>query len=581
MHKITDINLEMPIEGLVELMKSCKGSAFTAEFLGEGVRNDTLTSVAGFLHRKHGLSGEALATQLCILNAGQDNPLPDAEVWQIAESISKKNDGLPGFDEVTVSRAFARHVSGYLRYAAGRGWMHYDGTRWRSDASGKLVQEACKRFAELVKEQYTTALSESDDQERPRIEKAYKSACGLLAAAKVKKVYELAASDDLILCQIDAFDRNPNLLNCRNGTVDLETGELKPHDPADLITKVANVVYDPQAGCPTFRRVMAQLLPEDHAAFLLRYLGYAMTATAHEQAFLIAFGPGLNGKSTIVNAVGDLLGDYTVRADPETFCGRLQGAVRNDLARMAGARLAVTAELPMGVPLDAALVKAMTGGEKLTVRFLHKEFFEMAPEFALVMVTNYLPVVNGNDNALYRRVLLLPFEVCVPENQIDKRLPQKLAEEASGILNMLMVGLTDYRAYGLAVPQELKDRASDYLKQSNLIELFFGATFTRDEGNSIPSSWVYRRYTEWAREHGYKPLANGTFNAEFKKLDGVRFVKTNRGNFWCGVQLKPYCPMGVEAVEANFVVPDNDNEKTEANNLASTPSTGLKGGDSD
>ena len=169
---------------------------------------------------------------------------------------------------------------------------------------------------------------------------------------------------------------------------------MKPHEANDLLTKMANVDFDPTAECPNFKKVLAQSLPFEHRAFMLRYLGYSLMGEPREQIFAIPYGVGANGKSTLINAVQHALGDYAANVEPTTLMKQKSEKVRSDVERLQGVRLAITSELGMGEILDAPLIKRFTGGDKITARALYKSEIEYTAKFSLVMTTNSLPVIN-------------------------------------------------------------------------------------------------------------------------------------------------------------------------------------------
>lgn len=245
---------------------------------------------------------------------------------------------------------------------------------------------------------------------------------------------------------VDALDSHPFYLNVRNGTIVIrKTSDgspyitLKPHDPNDLITKLCNVDYDPEAQCPIYDEALALVQPEREArAFLHRVIGYAATGDVSEQKVFFFHGGGRNGKSTFVDVWCRVLGDYTATIPIETL---LDGAKGNGaqpsphLARLRGVRLVRTSEPERGAKLAEALIKLATSGEPMLVRHLNKEFFELKPKFKLIISGNYKPQIRGTDDGIWRRIVLVPWEVKVTDEVCVPDLAEKLAAEGSGILN--------------------------------------------------------------------------------------------------------------------------------------------------
>ncbi|MEQ8903461.1 MAG: phage/plasmid primase, P4 family [Roseovarius sp.] len=529
-------SIENAPEWLVEKLTSSKGSAANtnspvAGFMREGSRNNDLTSLAGFYRRKHGYDADQLYRQLMVTNAGSPSPLAEAEVRAIAKSVSGyAANGLANYDDVPLSRELAAHLSPTFRSTEAVGWMAYDGIAWEPDTNGSAVQECAKKFAERI---YESAHANSDPDND-----AAKRARQILGAGKLAKAISLAASDDCLRTKWASYDAQPSLFNLQNGTLDLSTGLLRDHDPDDLVTKVGNARFDHQASCPFFDKLLEDILPQEHRDFALRLFGYALLGQPKEQVFILCYGPGANGKSTLVNAVTHAMGGYAMNAEPSTFIKQKNPGIRNDLARLKGARMVATSELATGEILDAPLVKRITGGDPITARFLHKELFEFDPEFVMFMITNALPVINGADGAMGRRIALIPFNKVIPEEKRDSSLPEKLQAEASGILNRLLEGLESYRANGLAIPEDLKAEAARYVQSSDMI---FG--FIEDSCNFTPDGKVGAKelqfhYRMWCGENGLRPLSQPQFRAEMIKKTKIVPTRTKEGMVWSGVSLR-------------------------------------------
>ena len=237
----------------------------------------------------------------------------------------------------------------------------------------------------------------------------------------------------------DTFDRDPLLLNCLNGTIDLQTGELRPHNRADYITKICPVEYDPQAKCPRWELFVLEVMNSDAemVAFIQRGVGYAVTGLTKEQIWFFLYGRGANGKGTFLDAIANVLGDHVVTAPPETFL-ESQAHIRNDLARLKGARLVIAQEPDGRGRFDPAVLKMFTGEDTITARFLHREFFEFQPEGKLFFCANNKPVVRDTSHGFWRRVRLVPFNAIFDGESRDPNLRETLKSEAPG--NTPMVG---------------------------------------------------------------------------------------------------------------------------------------------
>jgi putative DNA primase/helicase len=393
------------------------------------------------------------------------------------------------------------------------------------EGASARVTEAIK---ELLKELHRSVIASGDPEH-------IKSAKSLLSASRVKRINELVASAPGIFRNLAEFDSASPLLNLQNGVLNLETMELQPHDPAHCFTKLANVAYDPDATCPTFDRFMDDIMPTEMQNFLMRVFGYALLGNPTQQVFTIFHGGGSNGKSTLIDIVEYIFGDYARSAEPNTFIRQRNERVRDDLARLKGARMVATSELATGEILDAALVKRLTGGDTITARALYKEAFEFKPQFTLFMVTNALPVIDGGDAALARRLILVPFNATIQNR--DASLPERLRAEASGILNRILAGLANYQENGLKVPDSVRHAADSYAAESDLIAAFLEDRCEFCDTASCGANDLYRAYRNWCKSGGYSQMSQNIFRQEIIKRTGASPKRTNKGMVWPGIRL--------------------------------------------
>ncbi len=496
------------------------------DFMVTGSRNHSLASLAGFYRHRFGLTGDELEHQLQIINSQQEDPLCGAEVASIARSISNYEDlSNINLDDLPLSRWVAAQISPYVSYAAEVGWLSYADGRWVEDPKGLSVAARIKSQFEIIVE----ALKAKGDAER------LKQISVLQRNQKLNAVLAMIASDEKIFCTLDDFDADANLLNLKNGTLELETQTFRKHRPGDLLTKQADVTFDPNADCPRFKDFVSRIIPESHAKFALRLLGYTISGKPKEQVFGIFYGSGANGKSTLVNAVSDLLNDYSVSVEPSSLMKQKMEKVRSDLARLKGANLAVTSELAMGEILDAALMKRFTGGERITARKLYQNEISFVPRATFIMTTNNLPVIDGSDQALARRLILLPFDVKIPEHERDHNLEATLAQERSGILNLLLEGLNDYQKNGLSIPEDLKQETEKYVEASDLIGCFLRDVAEFGDGCTIGAKDLFNQYWCWCAENSVKPLSRPNFKRSLEKK-GYTQKRSNAGFQWVGMR---------------------------------------------
>jgi putative DNA primase/helicase len=329
----------------------------------------------------------------------------------------------------------------------------------------------------------------------------------------VNALLSLARSELGLVRPADSFDRNPYLLNTGSGIVDLKTGEVSVNDPEAMMTKIAPCFYNPGGACPQWLSFLDTIMGGN--AQLIEYLqrvgGYSLTGDTGEQCLFLLYGSGANGKSTFLEVIWRLLGDYANKANPETFMSHTGDGPRPDVARLRGARFVSTVETEDGKKLAEGLVKQLTGGDAIVARFLYKDEFEFVPQFKLFLATNHKPTIRSTDYAIWRRIRLIPFVVQIPETQRIKNLALKLVrEEGSAILAWFVQGCLDWQGMGLCDPPEVKAATTDYRKQQDLLE-----PFIQDCCEMVPNAEtkdLYRAYAAWADSNGEHPISSRRFS---------------------------------------------------------------------
>ena len=391
------------------------------------------------------------------------------------------------------------------------GWHVFDGRRWVRDETRQV-----ERYAKnTVRSIYDEARSTMDDQYRMLL---VKHGVASEAAARIVAMIQMAQAEPGITIRQSDLDRDPFLLNVANGTLDLHTMELREHRREDLMTKIASVMYDPEATCPTWLAFLNRIFAGDAELieFVKRFVGYALTGDVREQIFLLFYGTGANGKSTFLETLGALLGDYAMQSAFDTFISKqTSSGPRDDVARLAGSRLVRAAENEEGKRLDESLIKALTGGEKITARHLWARYFEFAPTFKVVLSGNHKPVVRGSDHGLWRRVRLVPFVVTSPEEERDPQLPQKLLAELPGILNWALSGLGEWWEKGLGMPSAVKAATESYREDSDTIGRFIEDKCLVGPGRKCVVGPLYKAYQEWAEAEGLHAVSQVRFGRAF------------------------------------------------------------------
>jgi len=383
-------------------------------------------------------------------------------------------------------------------------WYVWTGKCWEVDASGEVERRAKQVVAEIYREA-------ADAKDLKTREALGRWALVCEDSKRIIAMMRLAQSEPMIPVAPAQFDADPWLLNCSNGTIDLRTGELRPHDPADLLTCFAPVDYLPEAPCKLWENFLYQIMlvwerPEvadQMVMFLQRALGYALTGSCREQCLFMLWGGGANGKSTLVNLISRILGTYSRNTPVETLLARNKGGeIPTDVARLDGPRFVTAKEIDRGRKLSEALVKELTGQDVVTARFLYGEYFDFIPQFKLFISTNNKPIIRGSDNAIWRRVMFIRFLLELPKEDRDEDLPDKLWAEAPGILAWLVRGCLGWQEMGLDPPQEVLDATEEYRAEMDVIQDFLKDKCIISANLSAPAADLYKAYGEWADEQG-------------------------------------------------------------------------------
>ncbi|MGE5619061.1 MAG: phage/plasmid primase, P4 family [Sphingomonadaceae bacterium] len=418
------------------------------------------------------------------------------------ERTDQVDERLPLTDMGNARRLVARHGSDLLYCHLWGKWIAWDGRRWQVDATAEVE----RRGKEVIRNLLVEAAESSSDDERTELAKW---AIQCQQVRRLRSMLEWAQSEPEFIATPDDFDRDPWLLNVVNGTLDLRTAELRPHRREDRITKVATTVYDPDARCPTWDAFLDRIMDgkAELIAFLQRAVGYSLTGVTHERVVFILWGVGRNGKSTFLNTVRELLGEYGMRTPTETLMTKGEGAIPNDLARLQGARYVTAAEASQGRRLDESLVKDVTGGEPIAARFMRGEWFEYRPQFKLWLGTNHKPQISGTDKAIWDRIRLVPFTVRIPDEEQDPGLPARLRSEMPGILRWAVEGCLTWQREGLRPPREVREATEGYRSEMDAIGGFLEECCQIQPGASEKAADIYRVYKGWAERTGERVMS--------------------------------------------------------------------------
>jgi putative DNA primase/helicase len=451
--------------------------------------------------------------------------MPEATVTPI-------NRGRKLTDLGNAERLASRHGKDLRYVTAWKSWLVWDGRRWQRDDLLEVERRAKDTVRSILTEEYPVA---------PNEDKAFigKHALASEASGRVRAMIECAKAEGAIPVRYQAFDAHPFLYTCRTGTLDLSTGRLRSHRRDDLITKLADVDWDGEATCPLWLQFLSRVFGDDAAliAYIQRAVGYSLTGDTREQCLHLLYGSGSNGKSTFLEVLQALMGDYGLQADFATFVEKKGDGPRNDVARLAGARMVRSSEIGEGKRLNESLVKSLTGQDTIAARYLYSEAFEFRPTFKLWLAANHKPVIRGTDHAIWRRVRLIPFTVTISEAEKDETLKDRLLTELPGIFRWAVDGCLQWLESGLQPPDVVMAATQAYKSESDILGAFLDECCELGQGLEVSAGELYAAYKRWAKDNGEFELSQTAFG---RRIEERGFdVRKNGIKYRRGLRLLP------------------------------------------
>lgn len=417
-----------------------------------------------------------------------------------------------------------------LRYASEMNWLVWDSTRWARDKKDRAKLAVLRVLKKALSE------SLNDEQLRKDVRAVERAASG------INGVLDIASALPTMRVTAEDLDADPYLLNTKTGTLDLRTHELKPHDPADMITKVTGTGYDPNATAPQWEAFLESSLPDPEVrAFLQRYVGQALYGRVLEHKLVIATGKGRNGKGVIARTLAEVLGDYAITANNSMLVsGRYKqesAGEKSSLMRLRGARWAEMSELEKGVRLAESTMKSLTGGDTIEAKFMHKDSIQFQPSHSFFMLTNDLPKVDADDHAVWARMLVIPFNVSFAGRE-DLGLEDRLKLELDGILAWAVRGLADYQQQGLNAPEAVLVKTSGYRFDNDAFAQFIEDRCVLDPNQSITRKQLNIEHHNWAINNGVEALSSREMVTKVKGLEGVKEATIRGTRLWKGLGVK-------------------------------------------
>jgi putative DNA primase/helicase len=352
----------------------------------------------------------------------------------------------------------------------------------------------------------------------------------------INAMIALAKSEQGIPVLPSKLDTDPWALNCLNGTLDLRTAQLKPHDRGQLITKICPVAYDPNAICPNWEAMLDVILGPDMSRYVQRAVGYSLTGSVREQCLFLLWGTGSNGKSTFLNALLETLGkDYAMQAVDGMLMSKGKDDHPTEKADLFGMRFVSSVEVEEGKRLNESLVKQLTGGDLIRARRMREDFWQFPPTHKLWMAANHKPVIRGTDHGIWRRVKLIPFIVTIADADQDKDLPKKLSAERAGILNWAVRGCLDWNLHGLGEPAEITEATKEYRTEMDVVGAFLADCCILRGQFSTRAAVIYAAYQKWCKTNGEFAVNQRRFGLAMTERGVERY--TNNGTFYRGIEL--------------------------------------------
>ena len=446
-------------------------------------------------------------------------------------SDGKESEMLNLTDMGNAERLIKRYGE-YLRYCYEMGyWLVWNGKVWAKDNGDQIMSLA----KETVRGIYAEAANASDKSQRRELaDHAKKSE----SESKLHAMITLAK--DLVPIKVQDLDSNNMLFNCQNGTIDLRTGKLSPHRREDFITLISPVEYEPNAHSDLWEQHLLRVTANNRQliAYLQRVFGYCLTGETKEQVMFFIFGPTKTGKSKTIGAVTWVLGDYAKQTPSETLLIKRYSG-HSDKARLVGSRMVVAIEAERGERIASASIKNMTGGDRMTARFLYRENFEFYPTFKIFLVANDKPLIRGEDSAMWERVKLIPFKQFIPMCERDKDIGEKLKEEGKGILAWTVNGCLEWQKHkDLLEPQEVSTETAIYHSEMDILGDFLDDCCIVERTAKVAHGDLYQAYEEWCQQNDEEPISKMMLTIE---LQGRNFV-SKRGHagrkVWHGLALR-------------------------------------------
>jgi putative DNA primase/helicase len=454
-----------------------------------------------------------------------------------AETLSDSN---PVYTDMRNSTRLLAKTNELAKYNINSmAWMVYTGQKWETDARGVMMRYA----REVARDVQRAALAMEDLDKR---KDALKKALACESYSRLDSMVKLCQSELGVCIEVNNLDTNPMLFNVPNGTVNLVTGEIQAHSAIDLISNISPVRYDKTAKCPVFLKFIYSIMNGnvEMVNYIQKLTGYFLTGDTMEKGFYVFHGITDTGKSTFIELLLSIMGDYGASADTSLLLSnKFNSKSTNDLADLVGKRFVCASETEEGAALDEPRIKRLSGGvDDITCRQLYERNITYRPQYKAGLATNVRPYIRGSDDAIWSRMNCIPFNNQIPKEDQDKKLPGKMKLEYSGILNWMIEGCIKWQSEGLKAPEEISAHTKDYRYSMDTIKVFLDEYYVQEKGEHyiVPNKEMYQKYRLSQISNGINEFSIINIKTFIAKVgnSGVPHKKINRAEYWFNIREK-------------------------------------------
>lgn len=460
------------------------------------------------------------------------------EAFGTEDKSEKKEYPPQSWDDTGNANRFVDRYGDNYKYSyTNKQFYVFDGAKWSVDETGMIRRLIDEMIENLKFEKIKVPDGEDPEEFKEEFQKFIKKTRGTTSKKNIAD--EIKHRKPV---KPDEFDQDDMLLNVANGYLDLPSRTLHDHDINKLFSLQSYTDYTEKMQPTIWLEFLNDIFDGDESVihYLQKALGYSLTGSTREQVMFILHGKGRNGKSIFVETIAEILGDYAMTMQASSLMVKKSESVNTDIARLNGARFVSSSEPNEGFRFDEGLVKQLTGGDKVTARFLYGSEFEFTPKFKIWVSTNHKPVITGTDDGIWRRLVLIPFDVQIPDEKVDKNLKYKLLREAPAILDWMVQGAYLWMKEGLQAPDKISDASMKYRNEMDVLEHFIEDNFIRNENSRSSANEVFELYKKWADNTGEYKMNKNNFGKKMKEK--FEWKRTNTGIVYFGIEIKQTFP---------------------------------------